>query len=180
MAVIEVNEMDLGKSAQRAKRVCGVIRYLFIVATVLYVLSWAVSLVSLLASMMGAGFETMGASCAYTFLYGALVVVFLLTMVRIFSDVVQGRAPFSENQANRLRLIAVLALLLVILELVFTTSMSYNIIPEVGYSLGINDAYPADSINLNVGMLAFSAIMYSLSALFRYAALLQQLSDDTV
>ena len=33
---------------------------------------------------------------------------------------------------------------------------------------------------INVGVLVFSAIMYSLSAIFRYAALLQQLSDETV
>lgn len=41
---------------------------------------------------------------------------------------------------------------------------------------GGNDA----AININIGMLVFSAIMYSLSAIFRYAALLQQLSDETV
>lgn len=101
-------------------------------------------------------------------------------MIKIFSAVVKQSRPFSEEQANRLRFIALLALGLVILELVFTATVSYSVVPEVGYNIGINDAYPTDSINLNVGMLVFSAIMYSLSALFRYAALLQQLSQDTV
>ena len=101
-------------------------------------------------------------------------------MMKIFSDVVNGNPPFSEIQANRMRLISLLALAYVILELVFTATVSYSVVPEVGYNIGINDAYPTDSINLNVGMLVFSAIMYSLSALFRYAALLQQLSQDTV
>lgn len=44
----------------------------------------------------------------------------------------------------------------------------------------INDGNSEPTTNLNIGMLVFSAIMYSLSAIFRYAALLQQLSDETV
>lgn len=44
----------------------------------------------------------------------------------------------------------------------------------------VNDGIAEPTLNLNIGMLAFSAIMYSLSAIFRYAALLQQLSDETV
>lgn len=176
----EVREADLKRSAQKAKKVCGIIRVLFVVAVVLYALSWTLSLWTVLSAISDVGFSTAGSSLAYTFFYGAVVILFLVTMVRIFSDVVGGLPPFSKAQADRLRLIAGLALVLVVLELVYTASMSYSIIPEMGYSIGINDAYPADSINLNVGMLAFSAIMYSLSALFRYAALLQQLSDDTV
>lgn len=58
--------------------------------------------------------------------------------------------------------------------------LSYDLIPEYGYSMVINDGNSEPTINLNIGMLVFSAIMYSLSAIFRYAALLQQLSDETV
>ena len=176
----EVREADLGKSFQRARKVCGIIRCVFGVATILYAFSCALSVVIVLSTNSEMGSFAVIAPLAYTMLYGGVVITFLVTMTRIFAEVGRGFAPFSEKQADRLRLIAILALALALLELAFTASVSYNLIPEVGYRIGINDAYPSDSINLNVGMLAFSAIMYSLSALFRYAALLQQLSDDTV
>ncbi|MEC4176246.1 hypothetical protein VIN30_07270 [Adlercreutzia sp. R7] len=163
-----------------ARKVCQGIKCVFIVALVLYSLTLVVSLVGVIAGGMGQSISNVASAFIYVAFHGLLIVAFLYLMVRIFAEVGYGSPPFSEKQANRLRLIAILALAFAILELVYTASMSYSIIPEVGYSIGINDAYPADSINLNVGMLAFSAIMYSLSALFRYAALLQQLSDDTV
>lgn len=56
----------------------------------------------------------------------------------------------------------------------------YSPMPEIGFGMVANDGIAEPTINLNIGMLAFSAIMYSLSAIFRYAALLQQLSDETV
>lgn len=176
----EIREADLGKSFQKARKVCGVIRCVFVVAAVLYAFSCVLSVVIILSTNSGKGLFAAIVPSVYTVLYGGIVIAFLVIMVRIFAEVGRGFAPFSEKQANRLRLIAILVLALALLEFAFTASVSYSLIPEVGYSIGINDAYPTDSINLNVGMLAFSAIMYSLSALFRYAALLQQLSDDTV
>ena len=88
--------------------------------------------------------------------------------------------PFSLPQVDRLGFISLVALVFVIVELLFTAGLSYDLIPEYGYSMVINDGNSEPTINLNIGMLVFSAIMYSLSAIFRYAALLQQLSDETV
>lgn len=176
----EVDDPDLKHSLGRTRKICKAIQYIFMVAFVLYALSLIASLVGVVLAVGGVGFPATAVTFLYVAMHGALILWFLLIMVNMFAEVGRSMPPFSERQANRLRLISILAVIFVILELVFTASMSYNIIPEVGYSIGINDAYPADSINLNVGMLAFSAIMYSLSALFRYAALLQQLSDDTV
>lgn len=179
-AMFSVEESDLKASFCRTKKICSVIRASFIVATVLYGASWLVSLVTLILFGGGMGIDVVVAPFVYTVVRGALVIACLITMVTLFADVVRGEAVFSERQANRLRLVALLLLMLVLTELAFTAQLAYEIIPGTGYGFGINDAYPTDSINLNVGMLAFSAIMYSLSALFRYAALLQQLSDDTV
>lgn len=178
--MLSVEESDLKASFYRTKRICSVIRVSFMAATALYGVSWLVSLATLIVFSGGMGMEVVIAPFVYTVVRGALVIACLVTMVALFADVVQGEAVFSERQANRLRLVALLLLMLVLTELAFTAQLAYEIIPGTGYGFGINDAYPTDSINLNVGMLAFSAIMYSLSALFRYAALLQQLSDDTV
>lgn len=174
------DDLVLGQSLERARKVCKAIRAIFGVAIVLYALSLIISLVGVFLSGQNADAIGTAFTVIYVGLHGAVIVWFLYIMMKIFSDVVNGNPPFSEIQANRMRLISLLALAYVILELVFTATVSYSVVPEVGYNIGINDAYPTDSINLNVGMLVFSAIMYSLSALFRYAALLQQLSQDTV
>ncbi|MCI9495362.1 MAG: hypothetical protein HFJ67_06930 [Adlercreutzia mucosicola] len=178
--MFEVEESDLRIAIDKTKKICTVIRYAFLAATILYATTLVFSLGALILSEPQLDAGILFGALVYVAVRGAVIILCLVAMVMVFTDVVRGKAPFSTRQANRIRLIALLALLLVLLELAFTASVSYNLIPEVGYSIGINDAYPTDSINLNVGMLAFSAIMYSLSALFRYAALLQQLSDDTV
>lgn len=176
----DIDDVNLREALKKTRRTCLAIRNVFVVFAAIFALGWLTAMGTAIVSS-GAGNMTQSIPMAvYILAYGGIVLMAFATLIRMFSDVTQGLAPFSGKQANRLRLIAGLVLVLVVLELVYTASMSYSIIPEMGYSIGINDAYPADSINLNVGMLAFSAIMYSLSALFRYAALLQQLSDDTV
>lgn len=93
----------------------------------------------------------------------------------------QGRKTVLVTSSRSAGLyLSLVALVFVIVELLFTAGLSYDLIPEYGYSMVINDGNSEPTINLNIGMLVFSAIMYSLSAIFRYAALLQQLSDETV
>lgn len=175
-----IEEADLNESLAKASKICRTIRAAITVAVVIFAIGWIAALgASIAGGVSGGRLEDLWL-VGYVFVYGALVLLSGREMIKIFSSVVKQRRPFSEEQANRSRFISLLALCLVVLELVFTATASYSVIPEVGYNIGINDAYPADSVNLNVGMLVFSAIMYSLSALFRYAALLQQLSQDTV
>ena len=173
------DESSLLTALQKARGICKTIRNVLVAIMVVVAVGW-LALVGAVIVGISSGQPAGIALVVYLLFYGVAVLLVASALIRMFSDVVKGDAPFTEKQASRLRLIAVIALLAVVAELAFTASVSYNLIPEVGYSIGINDAYPTDSINLNVGMLAFSAIMYSLSALFRYAALLQQLSDDTV
>ena len=176
----DIEEVDLEKSLARASKVCRIIRNVITAAVIVFAVGWVVALgMSVLEGVTAGRLGSIWVA-AYVFAYGALVLLLGASMIKIFSSVVKQAQPFSEKQADRLRLVALLALGLVILELVYTATVSYSVVPEVGYNIGINDAYPADSVNLNAGMLVFSAIMYSLSALFRYAALLQQLSQDTV
>lgn len=99
---------------------------------------------------------------------------------KLFDNVVNGTSPFSEDQADRLGAIAVMALSYFALDAMFSFAFIANPFPEIGFGMVTNDGIAEPTLNLNVGMLAFSAIMYSLSAIFRYAALLQQLSDETV
>ena len=116
----------------------------------------------------------------YAIVYGVLVILILWNLSQLFAEVDKGEPPFSELQADRLQAIAIVSLTIVGLDVLLSFGFMFQPIPELGFGMVVNDGITEPTLNLNVGMLAFSAIMYSLSAIFRYAALLQQLSDETV
>ena len=131
------------------------------------------------AQLGAAGFDGMSL-VAYIVLYGVLVLGVLAMLKLIFKDAVNSETPFTEKQADRLRFIAFLALMFALLEFAFTLGVTFEVVPRIGYDVIVNRGSTEPVISINVGVLVFSAIMYSLSAIFRYAALLQQLSDETV
>ena len=164
---------EIDESYRRAKRTCEVIRVALLVATVI---------VSILgcAIVLGLIYFHQYFVASYIAVYGALIVASLWNLVKLFSEVDKEGPLFYEYQDERLKRVAQAALALTVIELAFTAGYSYLAVPNLGYGIVINDGVTEPTINLNIGMLVFSAIMYSLSVIFRYAALLQQLSDDTV
>lgn len=162
-----------------AKSTCRIMGLVLFGITMLFAVFWAATtLTTLLGGLNATPYTLMGA--CYAFVYGGLGVLLLWKLVQVLKEVADDGAPFSVEQADRLKTVAGIALALVVLELAFTVGFNYEIAPEVGYGFVANGGVDAPTINLNIGMLVFSAIMYSLSAIFRYAALLQQLSDETV
>lgn len=148
-------------------------------ATALFAAFWAAIVASLLFSSLGTGID-IGGALLYAIVFGAFVVLMLWNLTKLFDEVDKGNAPFSMIQAERLQTIAVIALAIMVLDALISVGFIFEPMPELGFGMVANDGIAEPTININFGMLAFSAIMYSLSAIFRYAALLQQLSDDTV
>lgn len=167
------------QSLAHASHVCRVINGLLTVLLVGAGLVWVTALVMSLGQLGVLGFD--GTSLiAYIVFYGVLVLGVLIMLKLIFRDAINNETPFTEKQADRLRFIAFLALMFALLELAFTLGVTFEAIPSIGYDVVVNRGSTEPVISINVGVLVFSAIMYSLSAIFRYAALLQQLSDETV
>ena len=164
----------LEQSLKHASHVCRVINVMLTVLLIGAGLIWLTALVMSFAQLGAAGFDGMSL-VAYIVLYGVLVLGVLAMLKLIFKDAVNSETPFTEKQADRLRFIAFLALMFALLEFAFTLG-----VPRIGYDVIVNRGSTEPVISINVGVLVFSAIMYSLSAIFRYAALLQQLSDETV
>lgn len=178
--MLKTDEKEMNDSLRKARGVCRASRVFFAICFVVCAIVW-ISIVGLgLFSLATGEWPMPFHMLVYGFVYDAGCVVMFLMLMRIFSDVGMGKLPFSQLQSRRLWVIALVALLLVFLELFYTAGLSYVTIPELGYGIVMNDGTSEPTVNLNVGMLVFSGIMYSLSAIFRYAALLQQLSDDTV
>lgn len=172
-------EKELTLTLARAKKACRLIRSAIIVLMLLAIAACAVLGIGMLLEACKYGVYYL-ITTLYVFAYGGLVVLVLYKLLQVFTEVVQGDDPLSEKQADRFGVIAFSSLMVVLLELVFTAGFSYVAVPEWGYEIIVHDGFDGPTINLNIGMLVFSAIMYSLSAIFRYAALLQQLSDETV
>lgn len=160
-------------------KICRAIRACFLALVVIL----AGGLAALILITLLNGQETSSsviASVVYTTVGGGSAILILWNFSLLFEAVVKGDPPLSEIQADRLKAIAIIAAAYVILDLLFSVRFIYEPNPDLGFGMILNNGIAEPTINLNVGMLAFSAIMYSLSAIFRYAALLQQLSDETV
>ena len=179
MTVDNLEECDLGYALNKMQKTCRLIRVCFLGATVIFSVLWIVFVASALIAWL---FFNQGVTSEliYVGTGGLFIVLILWNLMRLFDEVNRGNPPFSERQADILRSIAIIAFSYVLLDVLLSFGFMYKPIPELGFGMVANDGVSEPTRNLNIGMLAFSAIMYSLSAIFRYAALLQQLSDETV
>ena len=173
------DDHDINRALNRMRKVCGYIRRCFQMITAVIVVGL---MIVVAAVLFGSGAPLFGdvVAALYMGVSGGFVVAMLWNLSQLFDNVVSGNSPFSEDQADRLKSVAVIALSYFVLDALFSFAFIANPFPEIGFGMVANDGIAEPTINLNFGMLAFSAIMYSLSAIFRYAALLQQLSDETV
>ena len=110
----------------------------------------------------------------------ALISVYILyTVIRIFSLIRKGESPFTNYIAKQISIISVLLLVS------FFLGALISVIPADGYSLGvmtIGVSKQGEGIiaDLKISTLVAASIGFGLSYVFKYGALLQQLSDDTV
>lgn len=177
--VRDSDDVDLSSALQRMRKICKAIKVLFLLAAVFFSGVWLIFVVSILGDWLRTG-QDAASLLLYAIVYGVLVILILWNLSQLFAEVDKGEPPFSELQADRLQTIAIVSLTIVGLDVLLSFGFMFQPIPELGFGMVVNDGITEPTLNLNVGMLAFSAIMYSLSAIFRYAALLQQLSDETV
>lgn len=102
-----------------------------------------------------------------------------IVLVRIFGDIFIGNSPFTVEQSKRLRLIGFLMLA----DIVFIALSSATPFPETHIgtlTLGIVPPEKPEGITIDVSSLLWAILCFCFSCVFRYGALLQQLSDETV
>lgn len=177
----DLDTEDLQKELLKVRARCKMIRLVCLAIIVLYSLLTLLALAFSIASYIGAdNGEAAYTLVVYTIAHSALVVSMLVLFAGVFGDVVSRNEIFSAKQADRLRAIALLAIAVVAIDALQGVGATFQVFPAVGGLVDVNGVQSKNITDVDVGMLVFSAIMYSLSAIFRYAALLQQLSDDTV
>ena len=110
----------------------------------------------------------------------AFINIYILYVIGSICDSIRhGSSPFTMHTSRQIKVVSFLLLVSFVLQAVV------SVIPFDGYSLGVmriglakqGDGAVAD---LSISTLVASAIGFVLSYVFKYGALLQRLSDDTV
>ena len=110
----------------------------------------------------------------------AFINVYILYVIGSICDSIRhGSSPFTMHTSRQIKVVSFLLLVSFVLQAVV------SVIPFDGYSLGvmrIGLAKQGDGVvaDLSISTLVASAIGFVLSYVFKYGALLQRLSDDTV
>ena len=115
----------------------------------------------------------------------ALLVLLIIQIMRSgFRDIALGKSPFTQSQASRLRIVA----LLLIIHALLTTFSS----PAILGIAGLNGAViglatcsaPVEAaariIPINVGDIVLAIVLFCAALIVEYGSLLQKLSDDTL
>lgn len=115
-----------------------------------------------------------------TLLSSTIICIVLFAIAVVFEDISLGNSPFTLMQAKRISFIGWLLIIGVILEAFISPYSSFimNIADiNLGY-IASSQNYPG--IFINGHYLIEAIVCFCLSYAFKYGALLQQLSDDTV
>ena len=172
----------LSASLTKAKRLCMAIKTLIAIGASLFLICYAVVWVLLLVLSLQRGIEGTTMAALVGFLAtGICGGVGAFLAYKIFDDLVRRDAIFTARQVKRLKVIALIFALLFVIELLLPSSSL--IIDSGGMEVvGLVDdsASYIDTPKLNLGSLLFAAVFYCASAIFEYASLLQQASDETI
>ncbi|MRX83540.1 hypothetical protein [Eggerthella guodeyinii] len=122
-------------------------------------------------------------SIAYHVLTAAVSCLILFVAIKVFDDIARGTSPFTEKQASRIRLIGILLVAGVVLDIP-SLVIDPLMVQSSQVHLGIGPAQDSPTGNpelrVNMPLVYGAALSFFLSYVFKYGALLQRLSDDTV
>ena len=112
---------------------------------------------------------------------GLVVTSIIWIGAQVFSDASKGIPPFAFEQVRRLRSIAVLLLLYMLLEVLLSPAFSSIFhIGDVGVGYAVVSNFSEPTISINFGAILGSAVFWALSFIFEYGITLQKLSDETL
>jgi hypothetical protein len=160
---------------------CALLRILFVIA----VLAWLLPLLlSLIRFLLPPGFEWLDSLEISipldSLILGLLHAVFIGIVTLILRDISKGETLFSRKQSKRIRLIAYLMFVRVALELLLF-AIAAALYPDtiVTLSYRVSES-SASTVYLDFEALVSAIVCYCISLAFEYGALLQRDSDDFV
>jgi uncharacterized membrane protein len=157
------------KDAESLRRICRIGHIVLIIGIVVMAIVAAVSLAGAVLDMADHG---SGHGDVPKLVAGAVgsvfVLVVLMVLDRVVRDISLGGTPFTYENADRLKLMAIL----------FAIGTIAVIACHAGLSLVLD--VPIGDASIDLGSLVTAAIVYVISLIFRYGTKLQIESDNTV
>ena len=170
-------------ASTRLQRMSTFFRVLQIVFYLLGVLIAAFSVAVIIALLLDAqsssaySFESYLKSIASSLTTGMVISLSFFNGGFLFRDISRGESPFTAKQVKRLDVVAFLILGYAVFDGFLAICLAQ--IPFVQSStVGVDSGN--SPVNVNIGLFAFSALLFAFSSIFKYGILLQEESDDTV
>lgn len=172
---------ELEKSISGVRHSCKFLKYSCGACLIIFSVAWISLLGIMIASIVVGQVDHEGVKgVLYVLFYGLVIEALLYDAFQSFSDIVSGESPFTTKQVFRFRFASLLLLFLAVIDAALSTGFIYysNV---MGISFGAmgNDGVGGSQISINAMALFFAAMLYGVSVLFRYGALLQRLTDET-
>ena len=149
-----------------------------------FVVGWGLFFIAFFTSLVTSGFGLYDLNrhllYAVPVAVSAFINVYILYVIgSIFDSMRHGDTPFTMRISCQIKIVSFLLLAAFVLQTIV------SMVPFDGYSLGVMKiglAKQEDGVvaNVSISTLIASLIGFVLSYVFKYGALLQQLSDDTV
>lgn len=180
--MVETNEKHLNALRKKTK---NLYRF-FLVLLALTVLAWVGLIVFAgvgiaMPDSFGITFAKASVNFVSILIIGAVLSLMLRIVCLILRDVSKNGSPFIGDQVKRIRVVAFLLFLYVIIDMILSLNFTTLVIAN---SFGVENLTSYETtttvLSVNVGALAASAIMYGVSIVFEYGCRLQQISDELV
>ena len=161
----------------RMSRTASVLHKAFVVAVILFAVIDVVVLALVLKQGLDSGEPLSGLALGILPYIVAFAIGFVLLVVlmRAFYDVSKEKTPFTAVQANRIRLLGVLMLAYCAVELLLSANPL-----KADFNDLVVQVHASPGIFLDVKLLVAAIVCFCLSYVFRYGALLQWFSDESL
>ena len=175
-------EASLDRIRKFSKVVGAILRVSFVLVLLYWLAFTALSIVSMTFSV-DFGIETTESIYVLLVLLGIGFIMAILLKIGsdVFKDVALGESPFTLVQARRFKAVSLIVLVYVLLEAPLSPGCM-ALLQMSGIDVGyvFVDYASSPSISINIGALLVAAVFFSLSLVFEYGLLLQELSDETL
>lgn len=176
-------EESLNKVRKTSKLICAIVKIVFLVFCICWLLVLGLSIFAFLCPQFNIGSESelRIATIASLFFNGLLIVIQFIILIRMLTDVAKGESPFALVQVKRLRVLSVVFVTLALFEFIFSPGFAY-LLQMNGFDVGYLIANDGGNsiLSINLAPLIVAAVFWALSLIFEYGVLLQEFSDETL
>lgn len=172
---------ELEASLSNAGRVCRHLKNISLACSVVFLVAYVLLLTLMIMDAVTTSFDAHKLKGAlFVATYGVVILLLLFAAYRSFSDVVNGKSPFTLKQVARFRNAAFMLFALAVIDAFLSTGFVYGFdVGGIGFAALGNFGTDQNQIRINAMVVFIAIILLGIASLFRYGVLLQRLTDET-